>query len=107
MPQTSKLFVETKRRYRKRVVPKGYLTRPQAVERLKRADVSVSPATINNMTKDGRLKAFRLPANEHRNLYRIEDIDKLIEPRVIEIPGSGKYDSSTRHGRSSKKETVE
>lgn len=40
--------------------------------------LGVSKATLRNWDKVGKLKAFRHPFNNYR-VYKIEDIDKIIE----------------------------
>ena len=40
--------------------------------------LGVSKATLRNWDKSGKLKAYRHPFNNYR-VYKIEDIDKVIE----------------------------
>ncbi len=40
--------------------------------------LGVSKATLRNWDRDGKLKAHRHPFNNYR-VYKIEDIDKIIE----------------------------
>lgn len=48
-----------------------YLTVAQAAEHL-----GVSPSTLRNWDREGKLKAARHPLNRYR-LYRVDDLDKL------------------------------
>lgn len=47
---------------------------------IKQASVilGVSPLTLRNWDKNGRLKALRHPMNNYR-VYRIEDLEKVIQ----------------------------
>jgi excisionase family DNA binding protein len=49
-----------------------YLTVAEAAEYL-----GVSPATLRNWDRSGKLKASRHPLNDYR-LYRREDLDRLL-----------------------------
>ncbi|MEK7081179.1 MAG: MerR family DNA-binding transcriptional regulator [Patescibacteria group bacterium] len=40
--------------------------------------LGVSPLTLRNWDKNGRLKALRHPMNNYR-VYRIEDLEKVIQ----------------------------
>jgi MerR family transcriptional regulator, copper efflux regulator len=50
-----------------------YLTIKQASSIL-----GVSPLTLRNWDKNGKLKALRHPMNNYR-VYRVEDLEKVIE----------------------------
>lgn len=55
-----------------------YLTVAQAAEYL-----GVSPSTLRNWDRSGKLKARRHPLNRYR-LYRREDLDRLLQ--MIAVP---------------------
>jgi excisionase family DNA binding protein len=40
--------------------------------------LGVSPLTLRNWDKNGKLKAFRHPINNYR-VYRVEDLEALLE----------------------------
>ena len=56
--------------------------------------VGVSPSTLRNWEKQGKLKAHRNPHNGYR-LYRCEDLELLLE----EIGNSARGDSSKERGK--------
>lgn len=57
--------------------------------------LGVSPLTLRNWDKNGRLKALRHPMNNYR-VYRIEDLEKVMQE--IEI-GAGLRKSTKREFR--------
>ena len=58
--------------YINNIKPKKYLTIKEAAKLLE-----VSPLTLRNWDKKGKLKAYRHPINNYR-LYRIEDIELFL-----------------------------
>lgn len=57
--------------------------------------LGVSPLTLRNWDKNGRLKALRHPMNNYR-VYRIEDLEKVMQE--IEV-GSGPRKTPKREFR--------
>jgi DNA-binding transcriptional MerR regulator len=48
--------------------------------------LGVSPLTLRNWDKNGRLKAFRHPLNNYR-VYKIEDLEALMkEIETVKVP---------------------
>ncbi len=67
-----------------------YITIKQASKIL-----NVSPLTLRNWDKNGKLKAYRHPMNNYR-VYKIEDLETVI--REIEV-GTGLRKSSKKEVR--------
>jgi excisionase family DNA binding protein len=68
--------------------PEGYLTLAEARTRL-----GVAKATITRMVQDGRLPTFDHPRDRRVSLVKIEDVERLAQPRprtAQEAPESSK-----------------
>jgi excisionase family DNA binding protein len=56
--------------------PEGYLTLAEA-----RARLGVAKATVSRMAQDGRLPTFDHPRDKRVRLVKVEDVERLAEPR--------------------------
>jgi len=54
-------------------VPKQFLTVKEVAKLL-----GVTPLTVRNWDKSGKLRAYRNPLNNYR-VYKIEDVEKLLK----------------------------
>ena len=57
--------------------------------------IGVSPATLRNWDRSGKLKAVRNPANRYR-LYRGEDIEAFLREVGIQTEQTGPEDEGAR-----------
>jgi DNA (cytosine-5)-methyltransferase 1 len=61
----------------------GYLTVSEAAHYL-----GVSPSTLRNWDRNGKLRSARHPMNRYR-LYKREDLDAVLEQVSLREPGTG------------------
>ncbi len=62
--------------------PEGYMTVARARERLR-----VAPATMARIIRDSGIQTFDDPRDRRVKLLRVEDIEKLAEPRPSAADG--------------------